>query len=90
MDSATNGLILFSLGTNIPIHKIGEKRLINILEAFRQIPQYTVLCKFELEIFPVSLPENVYLRKWLPQNDVLGKIGEMRAYNKCCLTFQHL
>lgn len=72
MNSRPKGVVLFALGTNIHIESIGRERLIYILEAFRKIPEYTVLCKFELENMPVPLPKNVFLRKWLPQNDILG------------------
>lgn len=73
LDNAKNGLILFSLGTNVRMSNLGEKNLVMILEAFRKIPQYTVLCKIDLDKLPVSLPKNVHILKWVPQNDVLGK-----------------
>lgn len=55
------------------MHTIGDDRVIAILEAFRRLPEYIFLCKFELENPPIPVPKNVIMRKWIPQNDVLGK-----------------
>lgn len=74
------GLIVFSLGTNIQISTVGAQRITHILEAFRKIPDYTFLCKFELENPPVPIPANVFLRKWIPQNDVLGNLNDFSIF----------
>lgn len=71
-DKAKNGLVLFSLGTNVPFDGLGAEKITHILEAFRKLPEYTFLCKFELENPPVPVPKNVITRKWIPQNDILG------------------
>lgn len=42
----------------------------NILQAFQELP-YKVLWKFEEESMP-GKPDNVEIRKWLPQQDILG------------------
>lgn len=42
-----------------------------LLEAFREIPQ-RVLWKFESESLG-DLPNNVMIRKWFPQRDILGE-----------------
>lgn len=72
MDESKAGVVLFSLGTNVEMDMLGDELLTHILEAFRRLPQYTFLCKFHLDTLPVSLPANVIMRKWIPQNDVLG------------------
>lgn len=46
-----------------------------ILEAFRRLSKYTFLWKIDLQEFQVSLPSNVVVRKWVPQNEILGKLG---------------
>ncbi|KAG4075278.1 hypothetical protein HA402_003069 [Bradysia odoriphaga] len=71
-DGATNGLILFSLGTNVQGEMLGVERITMILEAFRKLPKYTFLWKINIKESPIPLPANVVLRKWLPQNDILG------------------
>lgn len=73
LDKSTNGVILFSLGTNVRSKDLGKERLTHILEAFRKLSQYTIICKFDLEEISLSVPKNVHIRKWLPQNEVLGK-----------------
>ncbi|GAB0099858.1 UDP-glucuronosyltransferase [Sergentomyia squamirostris] len=72
MDDAKNGAILFSLGTNIQSAMLGDERLTEILEAFRALPQYTFLWKFEADKLPVTVPSNVIIRKFLPQSDILN------------------
>lgn len=72
VDSAKEGVILFSLGTNVRSDLLGKERIIEILNAMRQFPQYQFLWKFESDSMPVEVPKNVYIRKWMPQNDLLA------------------
>jgi len=51
---------------------LGVERITMILEAFRKLPKYTFIWKINMKEFPVSLPSNVVLRNWLPQNDILA------------------
>lgn len=51
---------------------LGTEIITMILEAFRKLSKYTVLWKINVEEFPVPLPSNVVIRKWVPQNDILG------------------
>lgn len=50
-----------------------EKQKI-ILEAFSRMPQYNFLWKFEADpkTLPATVPENVLIKPWLPQNDILA------------------
>lgn len=43
-----------------------------LLNAFAQMPEYNFLWKFESETLPIALPNNVMIKKWLPQNDILA------------------
>ncbi|KAG4078371.1 hypothetical protein HA402_013081 [Bradysia odoriphaga] len=71
-DSASNGLILFSLGTNANSDELGESIVQNILEAFTIFPEYTFFWKMDLEGDDIRMPDNVVIRNWFPQNDVLA------------------
>ncbi|EAT33348.1 AAEL014371-PA [Aedes aegypti] len=72
VDNAKNGAILFSLGTNVRSDMLGDKRIIEILNAMSQFPEYQFLWKFESDAMPIEVPKNVYIRKWMPQNDLLA------------------
>lgn len=77
LDESKRGAILFSLGTNLKFEELGDKRVSEIMKALSRFPDYTILCKVNLENYtlPVPLPKNVVIRKWLPQNDILGMIA---------------
>ncbi|XP_055688536.1 UDP-glycosyltransferase UGT5-like [Lutzomyia longipalpis] len=72
LDKAKDGAILFSLGTVAESSKLGKARLTEIVEAFRALPQYTFLWKYENSFLLFERPPNVVIRKWLPQNDILA------------------
>lgn len=42
-----------------------------IVDAFKQLPQYNFLWKFEEDI-PFEVPANVMVKKWFRQNDILS------------------
>ncbi|KAJ8961043.1 hypothetical protein NQ314_005972 [Rhamnusium bicolor] len=69
LDNAKEGVILFSMGSNIksadfpPNHK---KAILNIFSKLKQ----KVLWKFETDL--PGKPKNVKIMSWLPQQDILG------------------
>ncbi|KAJ8940067.1 hypothetical protein NQ314_010901 [Rhamnusium bicolor] len=69
MDNAKDGVILFSLGSNIRSDKLQNQTKQTLVNAFSKLKQ-TVLWKFESNF--ENIPTNVIIRKWLPQNDILG------------------
>ncbi|CAG9802034.1 unnamed protein product [Chironomus riparius] len=66
------GTILMALGTNIKSDEIGEHAIMNIIEAFRHMPDYNFLWKFESPAMLKELSSNVMIKDWLPQNDILA------------------
>lgn len=66
------GVIYFSLGSNLRSMDLDDFKIIEILTAFKKIPNYTFLWKFETNMMPMDLPSNVHIRPWFLQNDLLG------------------
>lgn len=74
LDNAKEGAIYFSLGSLLKSAKLPQEKREAMLEAFKKLP-YKILWKFEDENLP-GKPENVFIKKWYPQRDVLGKCCE--------------
>ncbi|CAH1179974.1 unnamed protein product [Phaedon cochleariae] len=70
LDKAKEGVIYFSLGSNVKSVNIPEHVRNTLIEAFAELP-YQVLWKFEADSLP-NQPKNVMIRKLLPQQDVLA------------------
>jgi glucuronosyltransferase len=71
IDEAPEGVIFFSMGSNLKSSQLPNEKLRAILEAFSKLKQ-RVLWKWEDESLP-GKPSNVEVAKWLPQSDILGK-----------------
>ncbi|KAF5282555.1 hypothetical protein FQA39_LY04962 [Lamprigera yunnana] len=69
-DDAKHGFIVFSLGSNFRSDSLSEDKIRTILNAFSKLPQ-TIIWKFESDTIK-KLPENVVIKKWLPQSDLLA------------------
>ncbi|KAG5670550.1 hypothetical protein PVAND_000804 [Polypedilum vanderplanki] len=70
LDEAEDGAILFSLGSNAKSTFLPENTIKTLLKAFSQIKQRVVM-KWESDTLK-GKPENVFISKWLPQDDVLA------------------
>ncbi|EDW04367.1 GH20997 [Drosophila grimshawi] len=70
LDAATDGAIFFSLGSNVQSKEMPADMLRLFLRVFGSLKQ-RVLWKFEDDSIG-QLPENVMIRKWLPQVDILA------------------
>ncbi|KAM3962159.1 UDP-glycosyltransferase UGT5-like [Aphomia sociella] len=79
IDNAKNGLIYFSMGSNLKSKDLPDNTKKSILKMFGELKQ-TVLWKFE-EVIP-DLPENVHIVQWAPQHSVL-------AHRNCVLFITH-
>lgn len=77
MDSATNGFIYLSLGSNTK-SKLLPKEILEIFANTFANLSYKVLWKFENDSFHV--PPNVFISKWTPQQGVLGKLKQTSSY----------
>nr|CAD7394604.1 unnamed protein product [Timema cristinae] len=70
MDSAPEGVIYFSLGSNVRSDTMDAQKRQIFLDVFSELPGYHVLWKWESDSLP-GQTKNVKLAKWLPQQDVL-------------------
>lgn len=74
VSKAKNGFILFSLGSNARSDNLGPDRIRCVMTAMKAFPQYQFLWKFESDEskLPMPVPDNVFIRAWMPQNDLLA------------------
>ncbi|XP_068212407.1 UDP-glucosyltransferase 2-like [Palaemon carinicauda] len=69
--SGDAGVIYFSLGSIVRGKDMPSVYKVMFLEAFRRLPQ-RVVWKYEGDDLVNDLPTNVIIKKWLPQQDILG------------------
>ncbi|XP_033338959.2 UDP-glycosyltransferase UGT5 [Megalopta genalis] len=68
LDNAKEGLIYFSMGSNVKVGNLPEAMRNAILSTFAELP-YTVIWKSEINL--EGLPANVIMKKWCPQQAIL-------------------
>lgn len=71
--SGDAGFIFVSMGSSVKAANMPEYLRRLLLCVFRQLPQ-RVLWKWEAGNDMPDLPPNVKLSRWLPQQDLLGKL----------------
>jgi glucuronosyltransferase len=72
LDGATEGVVYFSLGSNVRSETMSLEKKKVFLSAFAELPQ-RILWKWEAN-YTSDVPSNMKLAKWLPQQSVLGKL----------------
>lgn len=70
LDSATEGVIYFSLGSNIQSTTLPVEKRDALLKTFAQFKQ-KVMWKWESDNLP-GKPDNVFIKSWWPQDDILA------------------
>ncbi|KAJ3631053.1 hypothetical protein MTP99_012208 [Tenebrio molitor] len=70
LDNAKEGVVYFSLGSNMKSSLLPPEKRQAFLDSFAKLKQQ-VLWKWEEDILP-GKPTNVRLGKWLPQQDILA------------------
>ncbi|KAL1513693.1 hypothetical protein ABEB36_003068 [Hypothenemus hampei] len=83
LDSATEGVIFFSLGSNVQSRSLPKQLILDIIKTFGTLKQ-KVLWKFENENYK-DIPENVMISKWFPQNDILSHPNTILFITHCGL-----
>lgn len=69
LDNSTEGVIYFSMGSHVKSKNFNPERKQLFLDVFSRLP-VKVLWKYEEEL--PGQPPNVFIRKWFPQQDILG------------------
>ncbi|XP_075220175.1 UDP-glycosyltransferase UGT5-like isoform X2 [Lycorma delicatula] len=72
MDEAENGVIYFSLGSNMKGTSFPEEKRSAFIKAFSKFPKVRVLWKWEADTKLPGQPDNVFVKKWLPQQSILA------------------
>ncbi|XP_045516539.1 UDP-glucosyltransferase 2-like isoform X1 [Pieris brassicae] len=69
IDNAKNGVVYFSMGSNLKSSDMSEKMKNDLLKMFAKLYE-TVIWKFEDDL--ENVPKNVHLVKWAPQQSILA------------------
>ncbi|KPI98795.1 UDP-glucuronosyltransferase 2B15 [Papilio xuthus] len=69
MDNAKDGVIYFSMGSNLLSSDMSETMRDSLLKIFSELKQ-TIIWKFEADL--PNVPSNVHLVKWAPQASILS------------------
>ncbi|XP_053692512.1 UDP-glucosyltransferase 2-like [Sabethes cyaneus] len=72
VNQTTRPIALFSLGTNFRSDKLEPGIIEQILGAMQELSEFQFLWKFESNLTDFSVPENVFMRQWIPQGDLLA------------------
>ncbi|CAG9583267.1 unnamed protein product [Danaus chrysippus] len=83
IEESEHGVIYISFGTILKPSSIKPEKLNSILEALEELPQ-RVIWKWNKKTLPGN-PKNIYLSKWLPQNDILAHPKTVAFFSHCGL-----
>jgi len=74
VSKSEDGFIVFSLGTILQGMTMPDEVRMKILRVFSRLKGLRVVWKWESETMEIAggVPKNVMLKKWLPQQDLLG------------------
>ena len=72
IDGAKEGVVYFSMGTNLRSELMAPEKIKAFLDAFSEIPQ-RVLWKWEADSLP-GKSDNVKVAPWMPQQEILGAL----------------
>lgn len=70
IDESEHGVIYISFGSMLKAISTPKEKMMAIINAVSELPQ-RVIWKWDEETLPGN-PKNIYLSKWLPQNEILG------------------
>jgi glucuronosyltransferase len=85
LDDASDGVIYFSMGSNLKSSDLPDYKRDALLQAFSELKQQ-VLWKWETDSLPRQ-PKNVRVGRWFPQADILGKTMTKLAFYHSLFTY---
>ena len=74
-DGADEGIIVFTLGSAIPVSSMPENLVKMFAKVFARIPQQVFWKWEQSSTLMENLSDNVKIVKWLPQQDLLGNFN---------------
>ncbi|KAG5880372.1 hypothetical protein JTB14_029498 [Gonioctena quinquepunctata] len=78
LDNSTEGVVYFSMGTNLPSENLPTWKRDVFLKVFGKLKQ-KVLWKWEDDL--PGKPQNVKVEKWLPQQEILGNYSSFLIHD---------
>lgn len=84
LDEAENGAILFSLGLNVKSSDFTAEKLSSLLKVFATLKQ-RIVWKWDGTVIPSEKSENILMKDWLPQNDILAHRNTRLFISHCGL-----
>lgn len=85
LDSATDGAIIMSFGSNAKTSFLSKETVGTFLKVFTKLKQRVVM-KWESDELE-GKPENVYIANWLPQDDILAHSNVKLFISHCGLGY---
>ncbi|CAH2041366.1 unnamed protein product, partial [Iphiclides podalirius] len=83
IEDSEHGVIYISFGSMLKAASTPRDKIETIISALTELPQRAIW-KWEEDSLPGN-PKNIYLSKWLPQNDILGHPNVLAFYSHCGL-----
>ncbi|XP_052742279.1 uncharacterized protein LOC112052352 [Bicyclus anynana] len=81
IEESEHGVIYVSFGSMLKAVSTPRDKIDAIIDALSKFPQ-RVIWKWEESSLPGN-PKNIYLSKWLPQNDILAHPNVLAFYSHC-------
>lgn len=79
INTSKRGTILFSFGSALRSDSLSIAKQRLFIDIFSEFDDYHFLWKFESNITADELPENVWIRPWVPQRDILAH-NKLKAF----------
>ena len=77
VEGTKDGVIYFSLGSNMQGTSLPEEKRNAFLDAFARFPNYRIIWKWETDTSFPGQADNIMFKKWIPQQDLLGKCPDI-------------